>query len=207
MSKKWWLRVVLISVLVFVITNLQYLPGPVGLFGVVTGLRIAMGWVLLLGIVVSIPVALTFIIVEWLKKNRNNSHKMRWTGAILSGIVFPVVAYASVYAGEEKFAGMSEEIAIRNAQPLIAAVEQFKQTKGYYPHEFDTKNYPTGVMGISEYQYHLVGKGYSISFRQYEALAITYRYAIYQTHELPQQGIKGAWPTAYRYWYTYQLYQ
>jgi hypothetical protein len=207
MSKKWLLYLVVISVLVFVVTNLQYMPGPRSMFGVVTNLRIAMGWVLLLGIVMSLPVAITFIAVEWLKRNRQPGYRMKWTGAILSGIVFPAVAGASVYVGENKLSANSRNIAISHAQPLINAVEQYKQTNGTYPASFDTKSYHTGVMGIDQYYYDTIGKGYRISFKQYEALAITYQWTAYEPHTMPQQiGVTGVFQTGYKYWYYYVLY-
>lgn len=207
MQKKWVLRIVLISVVVFIITNLQYMPGPGSMFGVVTTARIVMGWVLLLGIVMSLPVAITFIAIEWLKRNKQPGYRMKWTGAILSGIVFPAVAGASVYVGANKLVSMSREVAINHAQPLIDAVEQYKQTNGTYPASFDTKNYATGVMGIDQYTYDTVGKGYRITFKQYEALAITYNWTAYEPHTIPQQvGVTGVYPTQYKNWYYYVLY-
>lgn len=84
----------------------------------------------------------------------------------LSLVCIPLVLVAFRTTVVVRAAEWSRERAIRQAAPLIAAIEAYRERRGVYPVSLRSLNpdVPTGVMGIERFHYEPVGDAYNLYF-------------------------------------------
>jgi hypothetical protein len=75
----------------------------------------------------------------------------------------------------------SRDRAIRNSEPLIAAIEQYRTTNGRYPASLLSVNpdYRPGVIGVPGYHYEPNGAAYNLFFEQFTHRFGTREFVIY----------------------------
>lgn len=84
-------------------------------------------------------------------------------------IALPLATFASQRALAGPLADFGRARAIENAQPLIAAIEDYRAAHGSYPLSLLAlhQDIEPGVRGIAEYRYEPMGAGYNLCFAQF----------------------------------------
>lgn len=82
--------------------------------------------------------------------------------------VLPIAVVALQWAIVPAAVESSRDRAIRNSEPLIAAIERYHATNGRSPVSLQAlwPDYKTGVMGIEKYRYEPSGGAYNVFFEQ-----------------------------------------
>jgi hypothetical protein len=82
--------------------------------------------------------------------------------------VLPIAVIALQWAIVPLAVDFSRDRAIRNSEPLIAAIERYHAMSGRYPVSLQGlwPDYKTGIMGIERYRYEPSGETYNVFFEQ-----------------------------------------
>jgi hypothetical protein len=86
----------------------------------------------------------------------------------ISLIVVPVAVFLLQRVVLKPAVEFSRNRAISNSLQLIADIEQYRATRGYYPPSLLSvhKDYSPGVIGIEKYHYELSGDAFNLLFEQ-----------------------------------------
>jgi hypothetical protein len=79
----------------------------------------------------------------------------------------------------------SRDRAIRNSAPLIAAIERYRATRGYYPPSLLSvwEDYDPSVIGISRYFYEPSGDAYNLVFEQFQRALGVREFVVYNPRD------------------------
>ena len=118
-----------------------------------------------------IVVILGFIIMKIQKLKNKSSYKFNRTPVYL--LLMPLVAMAATKLAVNNAAAYTREAVIEKSEPLITALENYKNTTGAYPEQLnelvgtyitEMPNY--NAMGLRAYQYQKYHDKYQLSFEQ-----------------------------------------
>lgn len=90
------------------------------------------------------------------------------SGAALFLLVVPAAVFLLQRAVLGPVVEFSRDRAIRNSAPMIAAIEQFRATRGHYPESLLSvqRDYSPGIIGIDRYRYEPSGDAFNLLFEQ-----------------------------------------
>lgn len=165
MSKKQWLQIFLINIVIALVILSPFLPGPSSLSGITNSIHtIAQFSGILLLIAIPIGVLAT-IRMRVRKQNISLLSLLSW--------IIPVTVFCVSIFGAYPARNFSRKMAIQNASPIIQAIETYYQVNKKYPDQLSDlkpaflKQLPsTGVMGISTYQYEKRDSSFAVIFTQ-----------------------------------------
>lgn len=159
MSKKKCLHILLINLVIALIILSPYLPGP-STFSSITNTIHSIAQFLGLFLLITIPMGVLATI-------RDSARKQKISLFSLLSWVIPVTVFCISMFGTYPARNYSRKVAIRNATPIIQAIEAYYQVHQKYPdqlsdvsHQFLSKIPETGIMGIPNYN---MKKGRTVS--------------------------------------------
>lgn len=99
--------------------------------------------------------------------------------------IVPVASALLQFALVERATESSRSRAMRNAEPLIAAVEQYRAVNGRYPVSLLSvwRDYSPGVIGIERYQYEPHFDAYNLVFEQFTYRFGTREFVVYNPRD------------------------
>lgn len=172
MSGKEVTKLIIIALIVFILSHLQYLPGPTNnLLYTFSFLMHALIGALTIASIFVLPVS---VVVYFVFRKRKPAIA-KW--AIFSTVIF-ASSLLSIVLGGYVTKNYAQAIAADNAEPMIRDIENYKLEYGEYP-EANNKMYPTGIIGIEPYTYHKYKNGYKLSFRLCITIGLNWDYLTY----------------------------
>jgi hypothetical protein len=99
--------------------------------------------------------------------------------------VIPIASALLQFALVERATESSRNRAMRNATPLITAIEQYRAVNGRYPVSLLSvwRDYSPGVIGIERYQYEPHFDGYNLVFEQFTYRFGTREFVVYNPRD------------------------
>lgn len=196
-TRKQLLTIIGITASIVVLTNLPFLPGPKILN---TPAQFLYNCGLLFGII-SIPF-IPFALFLTVKHFINQRGNFRYTYLLV--LVVPLTLFSTFFISNH-LRGFSRAFAIEKAESLIKEIDDFKNINGYYPGNLTNlqeKSYPSGIIGIGDFQYQNTGLGYEIIFTQ--NVIFNFNFEIVTYNKSDKHSIKGEamelYETGYSHW-------
>ncbi|SDX51071.1 hypothetical protein [Aequorivita viscosa] len=191
---------ILIGLLVIIglVTNLPFLPGPNNLFRISQAIYDGSSMLALFGLVL-IPIGLIWTIILYKKKETKN----RFASIILWAL--PLTLFVSTSYLSMLTRNFSRSIAIERAQTLIQELEDFKSVYGFYPDSLTVAGLETpstGIIGIEDFYYTKNDSSYELTFYHNVILSFNYEIVTYDnTDRHTAKGeIKELHETGYDHW-------
>ncbi len=165
MSKKQWLQILLINLFIALIILSPFLPGPSTLRSFTNTIYTIAQFSSML-LLIAIPMGVLATIRQRVRKQKISLF------SLLSWII-PVTIFCVSMFGAYPIRSFSRKITIRNATPIIQAIEAYYEVHQKYPDQlsdvspqFLSKIPQTGIMGIANYEYEKRENSFTLSFSQ-----------------------------------------
>ncbi|MBL0884222.1 MAG: hypothetical protein IBJ16_12915, partial [Chitinophagaceae bacterium] len=165
MLKKQWIQILVINFIIAIFILSPFLPGPSSLSSITNTIHTLTQFSGIF-LLIAIPIGVIATIRERVRKQKISLF------LLLSWVIPTTLFLVSIYAANPA-RNFSRKIAIRNATPIIHAIESYYQVHKKYPDHLSDlkpvflKQLPsTGVMGITTYQYEKRGSSFSVLFTQ-----------------------------------------
>jgi hypothetical protein len=141
-------------------------------------------------------------------KNLKQTETIRFNAAPLYLLSIPLIACAARLFFIGPVSNYSREYAIKHAEKVIHAIENYYAQKGDYPHsiEYFYDLPKPSVMGIDNFVYERNGNGYNLSFVQWQHLGATREVVMYNKND--EHNVKGHfayYPAKQPHWKYYWL--
>lgn len=106
-------------------------------------------------------------------------------------VLIPLVILTARIAFIETAVEYSRNLAIKNSEPLIQAIEAYHARIGQYPESLHSEweDYDAGVVGVSRYYYEQNGEAYNLFFEQFSNEIGTREFVMY--NKLGQHRMHG----------------
>jgi len=182
MTKKQWKIIIGVNLMIILLVLSPFLPGPSFLSRPTNIIYSLAQLGSFLGLLL-IPIGLIWTINQATKKqNKKTLPILLWT--------IPSLTFVFSIWGSELAREIGRTIAINNADKLIIAIENYKESKYHYPNniselhpDFIKKIPKPWVMGISGYNYEMKDDNYNLTFTQNVIIGFNFEVVVYDPTE------------------------
>ncbi len=157
----------LTAVGIFVVSIIDHLPGPASLSDLTLSISFLFKILSAFAVIIFLPflVWLVFEIIQFYKKKTQRVDR----NVISCFVIVSAFCFGFFFSGHMD--SFSRAVAIKNAAPLITAIEVYNDDLGEYPTTLDNlipaylETIPeSGILGIPEYEYERTDGSYEIKF-------------------------------------------
>jgi hypothetical protein len=184
-----------------------FLPGPSFLSRPAEFFNSSAQFLGIIGFLV-LPVGLWLTIREIKRKGANQKHSFRMLPVFLFTI--PIILISSFYL-EDTMRNFSRSIAIKQANKIIVAIEDYKKEQHKYPENLNNlqpkflKAIPSpNIIGIPKYDYQNLDGTYILTFRQIVLVGLNYEVVTYNPLQEHQTNDE-TFDTGFKHWSYYIL--
>ncbi len=196
MFRRLVIAIIALFVFIFLLCHVMYLPGTQKMYGL-AAVSAFIYEVLLFIYFAFCVLSVLGVIAALLFRNKKYTRLLSLALIVL--IMTPFAVYGLSRLLGERLLAASKERAIRNAQPIINIVEQYKSAHGVYPQKLELGKYTTGSMGIKQYYYEPYASTYNVWFKYPEVLMVQHR--VFYDPMVRKYEANSIHPTKYPLWF------